>query len=324
MRDYRAAVVVLAATSALASVASAHGDVHQRIDALTARIERSPTDAALYLERGQLRGLDDDWRAAAVDFETAARIDPALPFVSFHLATALLELGEAARAEALLDEHLRAHADHVDGHVVRGRARAAQGRRLDAVLDYDRAIALSVRPAPRHYVERARLLIAEGGDSVDDAVRGLEDGTRRLGPIVTLIEIAIEAEEARGRCANGPRWIARLPETLRRAPRWRAIAGDLHACAGDFGKARREYRAALDALDALPAARRSAAAMVALRTTTADRLDALEREHGSSRAESALASRGARSSIATTLGTAVAAAAFSALATVFVVRRRRR
>src|SRR2546429_3401664 len=46
----------------------------------------------------------------------------------------------------------------------------------------------------RSDVGRDRALAAEGGDHLDEALRGLDEGIKRLGPIVTLELYAIDLE----------------------------------------------------------------------------------------------------------------------------------
>jgi len=48
-------------------------------------------------------------------------------------------------------------------------------------------------------VGRDRALAAEGGDHLDEALRGLDEGIKRLGPIVTLELYAIDLELAHKR-----------------------------------------------------------------------------------------------------------------------------
>src|SRR2546429_3108060 len=51
----------------------------------------------------------------------------------------------------------------------------------------------------RSDVGRDRALAAEGGDHLDEALRGLDEGIKRLGPIVTLEFYAIDLELAHKR-----------------------------------------------------------------------------------------------------------------------------
>src|SRR5690349_12186236 len=58
-------------------LARAHGDIHLQIEQINPQIEKTPT-AALYLKRGELYRLDEDFKAALADFDQVERLDPTL------------------------------------------------------------------------------------------------------------------------------------------------------------------------------------------------------------------------------------------------------
>jgi tetratricopeptide (TPR) repeat protein len=255
-----------------ASPALGHGDVHARIAELTEEILHQPQNASLYVRRGSLYVLDESWEQALADYESAHRIDPSSPNIDFLRAKMLVELGENERAVALLDAFLSGEPGHADGYLVRARANVALGRIDRGVEDYTRAIALFERPAPRHYAERARALIDAG--RVDEALAGLRQAMADLGPLASLVELAVAEEEKRGRYEEALRWADQLPPTLRHSPRWRAIAGNLADRAGRAARAEHEHRQGLAAIDALAPARQGTEAMTALRTELAGHLEA--------------------------------------------------
>ncbi|MBI3880320.1 MAG: hypothetical protein HY301_09695, partial [Verrucomicrobia bacterium] len=55
--------------------AGAHGDVHERLAAATAELEKNPADAVLLVRRGELHREHRDWGAALADFGRAAKLD---------------------------------------------------------------------------------------------------------------------------------------------------------------------------------------------------------------------------------------------------------
>jgi predicted Zn-dependent protease len=244
--------------------ASAHGSVHERIEAIGEELARRPGDASLLVERGDLWVLDGSHALAARDFEAAQAIDPALPDLERKLANALLQAGEPSRALPHLDALLAREPDHADGLLVRARVQAALGRREAADRDYERAIALSSPPSPRLYRERAQLA-REGGDP-ETAIQTLEAGIARLGPIAALIELAGEIERERGRHEAALGHLARLPPALGESPRWRLERAEILRALERREDARREVEGALAALDGLPPSRRDAPANLALRT----------------------------------------------------------
>lgn len=289
----RSLVCVVLTSAALAAwpagVARAHGDVHPRIDQLTAQIAAAQGDAALLAARGRLYALDEDWAAAAADFDAALQRDPATPDAERALADALLHMGQERRALALLDAVVARHAERgadrqdarelADAHRLRARAHARLGEREAALADFDRTVALEREPSPRDYLERARLLAGRDEDA-DLALAGLEEGVTRLGPIVTLVELAVELETSRNRWAAALSWIDRLPPAARDAPRWR---GQRAACLRRLGQrteALAEIDRALLAIDALPPSRRDSEATQAQRADLARERASLAAEGG--------------------------------------------
>jgi tetratricopeptide (TPR) repeat protein len=81
---------------------------------------------------------------------------------------------------------------HADALIVRGRAHAKLGDAKAAAADFTRAI--EARPLPDLYVERARTIAQLRPLGAESALRGLDQGITRLGPIVTLELEAIELE----------------------------------------------------------------------------------------------------------------------------------
>jgi tetratricopeptide (TPR) repeat protein len=260
------ALALLAATTPVLG----HGDVHGRIAELDDEIAHHPEEAVLRVRRGSLHALDENWLQALSDYESAHRIDPSFPNLDFLRAKALLALEYHERAAALLDSFLSREPGHADAYLIRARANVALARLDRGIEDYSRAIALFEQPAPRYYVERARALIDAG--RIDEALGSLREGVRDLGPLASIVEVAVAQEAERGRYEEALRWADQLPPALRHSPRWRMKAGDLADQAGEATRAGHEYRQGLAAIDALPSARQGTAAMMALRTELASRL----------------------------------------------------
>jgi tetratricopeptide (TPR) repeat protein len=267
----RLAIAGLAALALwLAPGTRAHDGVHEQIEEATHRIERDPGNGALYLARGELHRLHGDWPRALGDFDQAARLAPSLAAVDFARGRALLEAGRPAEAIAPLDRFLVGEPAHVDALVARARARDACGDHRGAAADFTRAISSAARPEPEYYVERARALDAAG--AALDAIRGLDEGISRLGPVVSLELCAVDVERKAGLADAA---VARIDRIAARSPRkesWLARRGEILEEAGRTREARAAYRAALDALRALPSRLRSRS-IVELETHLIERLE---------------------------------------------------
>ena len=111
-------------------------------------------------------------------------------------------------------------------------------------------------------VELAQALTAEG--QVAEALRALDEGIRKLGPIVPLQGYALDLELGR---KNNDAALARLETILARALRkesWFARRGDILLVVGRTAEARKSYEAALAAVKRLPGRLQQGPAMVKL------------------------------------------------------------
>ncbi len=285
----------LAATTALAvlavtRVAWAHGDVHPRIDAATAQIAAQPRNGPLFLARGLLYEVDEDWRSAARDLQSALDLGAVDDALVFHLARARANAGDPAGAIALLDDDLRAHPSRVDGFLVRARAHAALRHTQEAASDYDTVIARAEPVAPEYFIERARALATAGAR--DRSLAGLHAGVERLGPLASIVTVAVSIEREGGHTDDALAWISMLPAPLRASAEWRRVEGDIERDAGRPARALRAWRAGIEWIDALPPTRRRAEQWRSVRAELTARIAAVDREASRAIAEKRARTRG--------------------------------
>ena len=167
-----------------------------------------------------------------------------------------LASGRFDDAKAALDKFIAASPEHVDALVTRARVGVKRGKPLAAADDFARAIALSPRPEPEFYIERAQALLAAGDDRIADALRCLDEGTARLGNLPTLGLYAIELEVRQKHFGGALARLDKLSATSPRKEAWLERRGDILSTAGRLEDARQAYRAGGEAILALPANRR--------------------------------------------------------------------
>lgn len=233
----------------------AHVGVHERIEALTAQIEQSPGSAELYLKRGELHRLHEDWESALADFNRALEIDP--DFDSVYIARGRMNF-EARRLEtALVDlsHFLAREPNHLEGLVTRARVLVLCEEPLLAARDYDRAIEQMKQPTPEYFLERANALAMAGAPYLDEAIVGLDEAIEVLGPLVTLEQRAIELEIRRHRY---PEALSRLDQIERWTPRerWFQQRGEILHEAGRIDEALQAFSRAMAHIESLPPHRR--------------------------------------------------------------------
>ena len=244
--------------------ARAHGDMHAQIVETTKQIERDPGNAPLYFNRGEFHRAHRDWDLAQADYDRAIALNPQLSVVDFARGSLYLEAGWPQSAKVALDRFLSKATNHLEGLVARARTLVKLEQPLAAAGDFTRAIDLGTESRPDLYIERAQALTAGDKPDPEAALRGLEEGIKKLGPLITFLLYAIDLEIKQKRFDAA---LARLDEVIAKSPRkesWLARRGEILLQAGRAGEAREAFEAALKAIAALPAARRQVPAMVDL------------------------------------------------------------
>ncbi|HKS35910.1 MAG TPA: hypothetical protein VJW76_01885, partial [Verrucomicrobiae bacterium] len=96
------------------SPASAHGDLHDQIAAVTRQIDRDPTSATPYLKRGELHRVHGNWEAALNDYTHVARLDPDFEAIDFFRGRMLLDADRPKPARECLNRFLAKRPDHAE------------------------------------------------------------------------------------------------------------------------------------------------------------------------------------------------------------------
>ncbi len=262
------------ATLAVFFCVEVHGDLHEQIEAVTKQIEKDPADALLYFKRGELYRFHEDFKASLADLKRAALLAPKLDGVDLATGRTWLQAGDAREARVALDRFLARHPDVADALVERARALVRLGERAAAVEDYTRALAKTSEPRPETYIERAQALAAQGPDRLDEALRGLDEGMRKLGPAVSLQLLAIDFEVSARRYEAALGRVDRATAAAERKDSWLARRGDILKLAGRTKEARSAFTAALAEIESLNPYRRKAKATMELESRLRAELEA--------------------------------------------------
>ena len=251
----------------------AHADIQVRLAELTQQIASTPNDPALYLQRAELHRRHQDWEATLADYRQVERLAPSRSEeLEFYRGQMWLEAGQPGKARALLDRYLAMHPDHVQALVVRGHAAVELGEPVMAARFLSAAIQHSEQPTPELYLERAQVLVSAGPKYVDQALRGIDEGLIRLGPVIKLIQYAIDLEQERGHYTAALARFETLPPQMRGHPKWITRRGEILAAAGRVKEARTTYAKALSAIQELPPRRQRVKAVVNLEAEIRQRL----------------------------------------------------
>ena len=234
---------------ALAAVAAlAHGPMHEQITIVSAQIAKDPRNAHLYLKRGELRRVHQEFQAAAADYRRAEALDSKLIDVELCRARLRLQMQKPASAIPHLDRFLAAKPGDEEGLATRAIAREQAGNARGAVDDYTAALGAG-GPKVDYYLGRAR--VQESLD-VPAAIAGLDEGMRQLGPLVTLQEMAIKLERQRGQIDGALARLQRMSEQSARKELYLVRRGEILREAGRVDEANTAFAQAREAIEALP------------------------------------------------------------------------
>lgn len=247
----------------LSAPVQAHEGLHEQIAAITAKIKRDPKNASLYLQRGELHRLHHDWLRAAADYNRAEHLQPSLMLVELARGKMFFDSGKLQRAKLTLDRFLLRQPDHYEGLLTRARVLAKLGARMDAAKDFTQALSLSSVPEPELYLERANVLAADVRQ-LGEALRGLDEGINKLGPLVTLQLAAIDLELRRKHYDGALTRLDQIAAQSQRKEAWLVRRGEILKLAGRDEEARATFNAALTAIESLPPAHRQSRSVSAL------------------------------------------------------------
>ena len=257
-----------------------HPAIDEQIQELTARIDDVPTDANLYLRRGELHRIHRDWTKAEGDYRTALQLDPQLLIADYCLGRLKLESGSPAEARVFLDRYLKMRPTDPEALATRARTRAALGEHLAAAKDFTGAIEYAPNDAPRpeYFLERARALEAAGASHIADALTGLDEGVEQLGDVVTLQLYAVDLELARSNYEGALRRLDRISSQSVRQEPWLVRKASILEAAGRKEEARAAYEQTLTSIDSLPSSRRHNKAVTRLEEEAREALKRLGTE----------------------------------------------
>ena len=256
----------------------AHPGIDEQIAHVNELLAAQPDSATLYVRRGELNRVHQDWPAAEADFLKALALDPDIAVAEMCLGRLKLETGKPEEAKPYLDRYLQKRPTDTEALATRGRVLVALGQPLAGAEDLSRSIESGNRePRPEQYLERAHALEAAGPEYLPRAIQGLDEGRARLGDPVTLQLLAVDLELERGGYDAALKRIDELAKQSVRQEPWLIRRATILEAAGRRAEAKDSYQQALAAIETLPSARRGTKAVAQLESearAAIQRLDA--------------------------------------------------
>jgi tetratricopeptide (TPR) repeat protein len=268
-----AAIAAALLSDRLSPAQAADEEIQQHIRELTQKIQKDPRQPNLFVQRGELFFADADWDGALADFEYAGILNPKLATLDLLRGRVFAGAKWWRVAKGCLDRFLLVQTNHAEALILRGRVLVQLGQRLAAVQDLTRALATD--PRPDLFIERAQYLEAEGEAHYAPALEGVEEGIKKLGPLITLEVTALDLELKQKKVEAALTRVDALTTQANRKESWLARRGDILRDAGRPDEARTAYQGALAALDKVPPVRRNVPAMQELEKQIRASLQAL-------------------------------------------------
>ncbi|MDD5140017.1 MAG: tetratricopeptide repeat protein [Verrucomicrobiales bacterium] len=249
-------VLAFAANCAIAFRTQAHGDLHERIAAITAQILTNSSNPELWLQRADLHRQHGEFDAAQTDLDQAVRLKPGWANAALQQVRISFDRQNFPDAVRAAGDCLKLDPANADALVLRARSFVRLNEPSRAIADYDAVLnrTNSARPLPDLFLERARAQAALG--KFGDAVHGLDDAMRRLGDTPSFAVPAIEYERQRGAFEAALARLERADKFFDRES-FLALRGEILLQAGRPADAENDFQTALARLEQFPAGRRA-------------------------------------------------------------------
>jgi Calcineurin-like phosphoesterase len=169
-----------------AALPAAPHDPDGRIRAITQLIKQQPTEAILYVRRGELHRQVGHLHSAFRDYEHAAKLKPDLHEV--HLARGMAYIDSKKYEDALVEFNafLKREPEHGYALLMKARTLRTVGRFIESATTFDAAMGLLPRLFPEYFLEQARAHAVLGSKGVERAITSLRRGVATVGPVVAL------------------------------------------------------------------------------------------------------------------------------------------
>jgi len=188
-------VFLLSAVSAEGVLA--HASLDELIEYSSNLIRRQPDNPQALLNRARIELKQGDHAGALSDIEAAERLSDRIE-VSYLRGLYFVAREQPQQAIDAFGDYLARYPGHTPS--IHGRAKVYEklGQTEKAIYDYQYLLGVSSKPSPDYYLELARLESTLVPCGLQLALRSLDRGIARLGPLVSLQAAAIDFEIERG------------------------------------------------------------------------------------------------------------------------------
>lgn len=246
MRQFIVSILVILLV-AYSCVISAHGIVHEQIYQISREMVTQDT-AQNRIGRAQLYHIDEQWILASQDYSRARELNPENRRIDFLEASMWHDAGRPDLALPLVNRLLKNQSNHVNGLWLRARVLNALGRLASATDDYRLITSSAERVLPEMYLEWAHTQAVLKPTNLPAVNQIIKQGVEQLGPLVSLLQYAIQFNRDHHAYQPALVWLNMLPEQLRKQPHWVLQRADLLDLAEQHQEAKSNRQHALEIL----------------------------------------------------------------------------
>ncbi len=234
------------------TISWAHGPIHEKIKIVTAEIEKSPKDAALYIKRASYYRIDENFDLAFQDLQIAETLEPTAAVLPYHYAKLFAAFQYTQSALRFINRFLETAPKHIDGLMTRAALYMQAEQDSLAVIDFQTALEHTNRPLPEHYVNVAKAILQADSTNISSAIEWLEKGEKVLGFNIVLRSYAVDIAEKEGAYTEAIATIDGIIEQLPRYEKWLVRKAELQHKAKQYEEAYATYQRAYDNIRQLP------------------------------------------------------------------------
>ncbi len=247
-------------------IITAHEGPASQIHTLDHALTKMPHDASALQKRGTLHLEDQNWPAAQKDFSAALDLSPDNTDAACGLAIALIGQEKLEQAATLIQQILNKHPHHIRALNAQADIHLAAKRYEQAAACYGRLLSLTDTHRPDDYLQHAAALRAAGKAHFPAALKTLDKGIKKLGPLYVLVERAVDLELTLGHQKNALTRILGFEQTAAPSFRWPLWRAEIHESMGAMQDAQQSYQEALTTFSTLPTKRQNLPLFITYKT----------------------------------------------------------
>lgn len=225
----------------------AHPPWDDQLEVLAEQIREEPFNASLYVRRADLKNELGNIQSALIDYNRASEIDPELDLVDLGRGLLYLGIEDPTMAQFFLDRFLDQNPAHPKALLASARALRQLGEFDLAASRYERAIGGFKVVKPAFFVELAEVQVEAGRH--DAAIKTLDEGIRRFGPLTSLQIRAIDILDNQGKTQKALNRLERLTISSPQTAKWLLRKGEMLESAGRLVEAEATYVKSRSELD---------------------------------------------------------------------------